>query len=87
MPRYYFDFWTGNRVVPDEKGVECEDVEAAYRAASKALLDLAKDIVPETTRCELSMEVSDEAKKPVCRATLQFEIEQLGEHRDGERIG
>jgi hypothetical protein len=83
MARYYFDVWNGDTVVPDEEGVECVDVEAACGAAAKALLDLARDIVPESTRCELSIEVSDEAKKPLCRATLQFEIEQLGETGSG----
>ena len=81
MPRYYFDTWNGERVVPDHEGVECADDKAACSAATKALLALASDIADRTSSCELSIEVSDEAKKPVCRVTLQFEIEQLGELR------
>ena len=60
------------------EGVECANEEAACKAAAKALLDLARDIVVEPVGCELSIEVSDETKKPVCRVTLQLEIEQLG---------
>jgi hypothetical protein len=48
-------------------------------AATKAILDLASDIADRTSSCELSIEVSNEANKPVCRVTLQLEIEQLGE--------
>jgi hypothetical protein len=79
MPRYYFDTWNGERVVPDREGVECADDKAACGAAAKTVLDLASDIADRTSSCELSIEVSDEAKKPVCRVTLQFEIEHLGE--------
>jgi uncharacterized protein DUF6894 len=77
--RYYFDIWSGDRVTQDDEGVECANDQAACGAAAKALLDLAKDMVGETTACELSIEVNDEAKKPVCRVTLQLEIERLGE--------
>ena len=79
MRRYYFDIWSGDRVTRDDEGVECANEQAACRAAAKALLDLAKDIVGETDLCELSIEVSDETKKPVCRVTLQLEIEGLGQ--------
>jgi hypothetical protein len=79
MPRYYFDAWNGERIIPDNEGVECADDKAACRAATKAVLDLASDIADGTSSCELSIEVSDEAKKPVCRVALQLEIEQLGE--------
>ena len=76
--RYYFDIWTGDRVTQDDEGVECATNQAACEAAAKALLDLAKDLVVETTGVELSIEVSDQAKKPVCRVMLQLQIERLG---------
>jgi hypothetical protein len=78
MGRYYFDVWNGDTVTQDNEGVECANEQAARKAAAKALLDLAKDIAGESTGCELSVEVSDESKKPVCRVTLQLEIEELG---------
>jgi hypothetical protein len=77
--RYYFDIWSGDRVTQDDEGVECATNQAACEAAAKALLDLAKDLLSETTGCELSIEVNDETKKPVCRVTLQLEIERLGQ--------
>ena len=62
MPRYYFDIWNGERVVPDPEGVECADDKAACGAATKAVLALASDITDRTSSCELSIELSDEAK-------------------------
>jgi hypothetical protein len=61
--RYYFDIWSGDRVTQDDEGVECATNQAACEAAAKALLDLAKDLLSETTGCELSIEVNDETKK------------------------
>jgi hypothetical protein len=77
MPRYYFDYWDGEAATSDDEGVECSDEQAACRAAAKVLLDLAKDNIETTNSCEFSVEVSDDARKPVCRVTLQFEIENL----------
>ena len=79
MALYYFDTWQGDRVVSDNEGVECADDETACGAAAKALLEVARDVVNGTESCELSVEVSDAQKKPLCRATLQFEIERLNQ--------
>jgi len=76
MALYFFDTWHGDKVVSDNEGVECADDEAACGAAAKALLEVARD---GTASCELSVEVSDAQKKPLCRATLQFEIERLNQ--------
>jgi hypothetical protein len=80
MPRYYFDYWDGQTVSSDKEGVECRDEQAACHTAGKVLLDLAKDAFEKTSSYEFSVEVSDEARKPVCRVTLQFEIEHLAQN-------
>jgi hypothetical protein len=77
MPRFYFDYWDGQTVSSDKEGVECADEQAACQSAAKALLDLTRDSIGSTSSYEFSVEVSDEARKPVCRVTLQLEIEQL----------
>jgi hypothetical protein len=82
MPRYYFDVWNGDRVAQDNEGVECVNDKAACSAATRALLNLAKDMVEATSRYELSIEISDQRKQPLFRATLQFEIEPLGGARE-----
>ena len=79
MALYYFDTWHGDKVVSENEGVECVDDEAACGAAAKALLEVARDVVDGTASCELSVEVSDAQKKPLCRATLQFETERLNQ--------
>jgi hypothetical protein len=62
---------------PHEEGVECADEQAACQAAAKALLDLTRDNIGSTNSYEFSLEVRDEARKPVCRVTLELETEQL----------
>jgi hypothetical protein len=37
MPVYYFDLWEENRVVHDETGVPCPDVDTVLRAAREAI--------------------------------------------------
>jgi hypothetical protein len=37
MPIYYFDLWEGNRVVRDETGVECANVETVLKVAREAI--------------------------------------------------
>jgi hypothetical protein len=51
--------------------------QAACQAAAKVLLDLTRDNIESTSSYEFSVEVSDEARKPVCRVTMQLEIEHL----------
>src|SRR4051812_18826806 len=51
MPRYYFDSWNGERVVPDHEGVECADDKAACGTAARTILDLASDIADGTSSC------------------------------------
>ena len=75
MPRYYFDYWDGQTVSSDKQGVECPNEQAACQAAAKVLLDLARDNIESASSSEFCVEISDEAKKPVSRVTLQFEIE------------
>jgi hypothetical protein len=77
MPRYYFDFWNGQTVSSDKEGVECSDEQPACQAAAKVLLDLARDNIESASSSEFSIEISGEARKPVYRVTLQFEIERL----------
>ena len=69
MPRYYFDYWDGQTVSSDNEGVECSEEQAACHAAGKVLLGLAKDTFEKASSYEFSVEVSDEARKPVCRVT------------------
>jgi hypothetical protein len=77
MPRFYFDTSDDERLIVDEDGIELSGVQAARDEATRALADLAKDILPRATRREIAVIVKDEAGKRLLRAALAFELEQL----------
>lgn len=75
MPLYYFDTKDGDTFVPDEMGLECQGIEEARDQAALYLAEMAKDVLPGSTRRELAVEVRDGV--PVLRACLVFETVQL----------
>ena len=75
MPLYFFDTRDGETFVPDEIGVECQGIEEARDQAAIYLAEMAKDVLPGSTRRELAVEVRDGV--PVLRASLAFEAMQL----------
>ena len=77
MPRYYFDSRDGDKLVTDDLGVELSGIEAARDQAAAGLVDFAKDVVPGSTRRELAIEVRDEAREPLLRTSLVFEVARL----------
>jgi hypothetical protein len=77
MPRYYFDVRDGDTFIRDEDGLEFLDLERAKSEAARALVDMARDVVPASRCREMAIEVRDEAKEPLVRTSLRFEIQRL----------
>jgi hypothetical protein len=77
MPRYYFDIRDDDEVTFDEDGLEFDGLEDVKIQASRALTEIAKDVVPGSTRRVLAIEVRDEARQPLLEARLVFEIAVL----------
>jgi hypothetical protein len=77
MPRFYFDTSDDERLIVDEDGIDLPGIQAARDEATRALADLAKDILPRATHREIAVIVTDEAGKRLLRAALAFELEQL----------
>lgn len=75
MTRYFFDSRDGEKFIPDELGIELPDVEAARDQAALALAEIAKDVLPGSSRREIVIEVRDGA--PVLKTSLVFEVHQL----------
>ena len=75
MPLYFFDTRDGVTLVPDEIGLECQGIEEARDQAALYLAEMAKDVLPGSTRRELAVEVRDGV--PVLRACLVFEAVKL----------
>ena len=74
MGFYFFDTRDGNDFIRDELGLELDGIESARDHATAGLADLAHDAIPGSVRRELAVEVSDEHRKPLLRATLWFEV-------------
>ncbi|MCK1480493.1 hypothetical protein IVB27_38615 [Bradyrhizobium sp. 197] len=79
MPLYYFDTRDNETFVPDEVGVDFASFERVKLAASEAMADFAKDVLPGSVVRILSIEVRDYSG-PVLRVILRFEIEQVRAH-------
>jgi hypothetical protein len=76
MARYYFDTRDDETFVPDDVGVEIDFFDQVKLAASGAMADFAKDVLPGSEVRNLAIEVRDHSG-PVLRAALRFEIEHL----------
>lgn len=77
MPRFYFVHQDGDLSYPDEDGFEFPSAEVARLEATKALGEAARDELPGEKRRQLSIVVLDEDHRPLFRAALRFEVEEL----------
>ncbi len=77
MARYFFDSRDENDVIVDDVGLELPDLEAVKRCASKALAELALDVLPGADRRCLGIDVRDELSRPVLMTELTFEARIL----------
>jgi hypothetical protein len=77
MARFYFDHRDGDEFLRDDEGLEFPSLEHAREEAIAALGGIAKDALPGAQRRELAIEVSDEHRKPLLRASLWFEVQAL----------
>jgi hypothetical protein len=75
-PRNPHDY---DRFVPDEIGLEIATLSKVKRAASEAMADFAKDVLPGSVVRTLSIEVRD-GSGPVLRVVLRFEIVHVAVH-------
>jgi hypothetical protein len=72
MPIYFFDSRDNQAFIEDDEGLEYADLEAVKVAAAKALAELARDVIPASSKHELAIEVRDE-QGPVLIAKMTFE--------------
>jgi hypothetical protein len=75
MPRYFFDTYDGDLSVPDEIGLELDDLEAAKAEAKKTLLDIAKDKLSDSDQRTLMVSVREEAGQVLLRVALGLRVE------------
>ena len=77
MPRYYFDIRDGEHLTEDHAGKLLAGDKAAQREAQYELGEMLRRVSGSATCRVLTIEVRDEAKRPLFRAKLTFEIELL----------
>ncbi len=76
MPRYFFDTYDGNQMLPDETGLDLSDLAAAKLEARKALRDIARDGLPDGNHATFVVSVRDEAGAVLVRAALSLVVEE-----------
>ncbi len=76
MPRYFFDTFDGERLIPDELGLEVQDLSAAKAQAQRALPDLAREALPDSNHRTFVISVRDEAGNVMLRAALSLVVEE-----------
>ena len=76
MPHYYFDLRDNDAFETDDIGVEFSDFEDVKIEASRALAEMAREVLPGSAVRILSIEVRT-ALAPVLRVSLRFEVAQL----------
>ena len=77
MPRYYFDIRDGEHLTEDHAGKLLAGDKLAQRKAQYELGEMLRRVSGSATLRVLAIEVRDEAKRPLFRVKLSFEIEPL----------
>ncbi len=75
MPRYFFDTYDGDLFLPDDQGIELENLAAVKAEASRGLADMAGDELPDGDQRSFVVKVRDEAGEVVLQAALSLVIE------------
>ncbi|WP_414476204.1 DUF6894 family protein [Microvirga sp. M2] len=80
MPRYYFDTYDGRFFATDDEGQELEGVSAAKAVAQTAVVEMAKDEIPDGDERTFLISVRDQVGREVLRIALSLMVEALGDH-------
>ena len=73
MPRYFFHSRDDGDLVVDEVGLDLPDLEQVKRFASRALAEIAVDVLPGASQRRLGIDVTDEHDGAVLTTELTFE--------------
>jgi hypothetical protein len=76
MPRYFFDTYDGDRFLPDDIGVEFENLEAARAEAQRSLPEMAREVLPDGNHRTFVVSMRNEAGAVVVRMSLSLVVEE-----------
>ncbi|MER8435413.1 hypothetical protein NKH36_18940 [Mesorhizobium sp. M1312] len=74
MARFYFDLNDNGVLYPDDEGTELESLGALESEAVTALLEIARDRMPDGTYREVAFHVRDGASTPLFVVKVTFEL-------------
>jgi cell division septal protein FtsQ len=77
MSRFYFDFYDGPDLTPDEDGLELDNLEAAEHEAVLTAVQLGRDWLPQAR--EVRLAVRDGQRRLVLTLNLALVIERLAQ--------
>jgi hypothetical protein len=69
---YFFDTRDNGTFIEDDVGTELADLDAVKALAALSLAELARDVLPDSIKRVLSVEVRD-AFQPILKDVLTFE--------------
>jgi hypothetical protein len=77
MPRFYFDSHEGSRFIPDDEGLEFNDLEAAEQEAATAAAEMGRDRLPSGDTRDITVEVRNEHGQRVLTVRVIMEIDRV----------
>lgn len=76
MPRFFFDTDNAARLVTDDEGSECPDVDAARSLARRALSEIMLDMARHTDVAQCKAVVRNEAGDKLFTVRMTLTVEQ-----------
>ncbi|MBZ9982538.1 MULTISPECIES: hypothetical protein [unclassified Mesorhizobium] len=86
MPRFFFDLIDNGTPYPDTEGTDLPSLASAEDEAARALLEIAKEQMPDGTFREVALQVHDGTSGPLFVVKVTFELIRNGPSPDG-RVG
>jgi len=77
VPRFYFDVREGSRFIPDDEGLEFDDVDAAERETVEVAAAIGRDQLAKGDTREVTVEVRNEHSQRVLTATASMHIDRV----------
>jgi hypothetical protein len=75
VARYYFDFYQGVELVPDEEGTELDNVDAAVQVATHSAAEIGTGRLVKGDVSDVVIEVRDEHHQRVFTVTASMRID------------
>jgi hypothetical protein len=77
MSRYFFDVREGQKLTPDDDGVEFDSLDAAEHEAVCAAAEIGRDRLPKGDSREVTVEVKNEHGQRVLTIKVSMEVDRV----------